>query len=189
MTTHDEARDRAEANRALARARRDHLRERPLRVRGQANPPDSARVRAVRDKLRGDQPPMFQVMELAMNEPTDSRRPGSPRSEKLARQLTSSKDGPESGKAELHRRIAAHARRLMVEGRYSSINVFADRVGLAQSYVHQVLKGERTPGFEFMVALHRGLGVDANELLDNDPPRRWFQPLECHLTWEPKLGK
>jgi transcriptional regulator with XRE-family HTH domain len=77
----------------------------------------------------------------------------------------------------------------MVEGRYSSINVFADRVGLAQSYVHQVLKGERTPGFEFMVALHRGLGVDANELLDNDPPRRWFQPLECHLTWEPKLGK
>jgi hypothetical protein len=51
--------------------------------------------------------------------------------------------------------MAAHARRIMVEGRFTSINAFADHVGLARSYVHQVLKGKRTPGLEFMVALHR----------------------------------
>jgi transcriptional regulator with XRE-family HTH domain len=73
----------------------------------------------------------------------------------------------------------------MVEGRFQSINAFADRVGLAQSYVHQVLKSQRTAGLEFMVALHRGLGVDANELLDRDPPARYFQPLQCHVSWEP----
>ena len=83
----------------------------------------------------------------------------------------------------LRRRIAAHARRLMIEGTFPSVMAFAGRIGLAPSTVHQVLKGERTPGLEFLVALHRALGADANELLDEDPPARWFEPLEYHVTW------
>ena len=125
-----------------------------------------------------------------MSEPNDPGRPTRTASAKVRRPTTTRDAGAAaSGKQELLLRIAAHARRLMVEGQFASINAFAKRIGLAQSYVHQVIKGDRAPGFEFMVALHRGLGADANELIDRDPPARWFQPLECHVTWEPKLER
>ena len=121
-----------------------------------------------------------------MSEPNDHGRPNRTRPTKAGQPRSTSRTAaPTNAKQELHQRLAAHARRLMVEGGYSSISAFANRVGLAHSYVHQVLKGERTPGLEFVAALHRGLGVDANELLDRDPPARWFQPLECRLIWEP----
>ena len=121
-----------------------------------------------------------------MSAPNDRGRPNRTRPTKAGQLRSTSRTAPPAdAKQALHYRIAAHARRLMVEGGFPSINAFADRVGLAQSHVHQVLKGERTPGLEFMAALHRGLGVDANELLDSDPPARWFQPLECRLIWEP----
>jgi len=121
-----------------------------------------------------------------MSQPNDQKRPNRTRPTKAGQPRSTGRTGPPAqAKEEAHHLIAAHARRLMVEGGFSSISAFAHRIGLSHSYVHQVLKGERTPGLEFMVALHRGLGVDANELLDSDPPARWFQPLECRLIWEP----
>lgn len=80
--------------------------------------------------------------------------------------------------ARIRARIAAHVRRLFVEGEYASAAAFARALRIDVAQVWRVLTGERTPGLLLMVALHERLGADLHQVLGKDPPRRWFQPIK-----------
>jgi hypothetical protein len=79
--------------------------------------------------------------------------------------------------ARLRARIAAHTRRLFVEGDYASAGAFSRALGIDLAQVWRVLTGERTPGLLLLIALHEGLGADLHQVLGKDPPKRWFKPL------------
>lgn len=88
--------------------------------------------------------------------------------------------------ARLRARVAAHARRLFIEGKHRSMPAFAKALGIDQAQVWRVLTGERTPGIGFIVALRAGLGLDLNQVLTKDPPPKWFRPLARRpaIVWE-----
>lgn len=71
-------------------------------------------------------------------------------------------------------RIAAHIRRVMYEREWKAADV-CRATGVAASNLSKLLAGEDDRiGLDFVLALHRGLHIDANVLLDHDPPRRFF---------------
>lgn len=67
-------------------------------------------------------------------------------------------------------RIAAWARYLMRKHHISSGNELAKRLGLSGPTVALVLKGDRTPGLDFLVRLHRVFHESADVMLDSAPP-------------------
>jgi transcriptional regulator with XRE-family HTH domain len=71
-------------------------------------------------------------------------------------------------------RIAANMRLLMWEQRFDSVAGMADALGMSRSALGRYLKGERTPGLDVLLLVHRKLGVSLDYLSDRDPPREWF---------------
>jgi hypothetical protein len=62
---------------------------------------------------------------------------------------------------------------------------FSEKLGIGLPQVWRVLTGKATPGMNFLVAMHEGLGADLNEILTEDPPKRFFQPLQRRIIeWE-----
>lgn len=86
--------------------------------------------------------------------------------------------------ARLRDRIAAHARRLFVEGQYRSMAAFSRALRVDDGQVWRVLTGERTAGIAFLLAMHKNLGADLNIVLATDPSRRWFRPLSRRPVFE-----
>lgn len=80
-------------------------------------------------------------------------------------------------------RIAAHIRRVMHEREWKAADV-CRATGVAASNLSKLLAGEDDRiGLDFVLALHRGLHIDANVLLDHDPPHRFF--LQGQLSGRP----
>lgn len=86
--------------------------------------------------------------------------------------------------AQIRARIAAHVRRLFVEGQHRCAMAFARTLGIDNAQVWRVITGERTPGLLFLTAMHKQLGVDLNAVLTRDPPRKWFKPLRPAFEWD-----
>lgn len=74
----------------------------------------------------------------------------------------------------VRRRIAAHLRRVREEGGYESDAAMAREAGLSRAAMNRALKGERTVGLDFLLAVHQRLGVSIDLLVDDDPPARFF---------------
>lgn len=73
-------------------------------------------------------------------------------------------------------RVAAHVRRVIKERDYSQADVVR-KTGLDPGNVSKLLSGaDDRIGLDFVVAIHRGLCVDANVLLDDDPAAEFFLP-------------
>lgn len=73
----------------------------------------------------------------------------------------------------LRRRLAAHLRRLIFERGWNQARV-AKELGVTTPTVSTILANKRGMGIDVFARLHKQLGVDANELLDSDPPERFF---------------
>jgi hypothetical protein len=86
--------------------------------------------------------------------------------------------------ARIRARIAAHARRLFVKGKYRSALALSRALHIDHAQVWRVLTGQKTPGLRFLIALHRRLGADLNVIPTKDPPRRWFKPMRPAFEWE-----
>lgn len=71
-------------------------------------------------------------------------------------------------------RIAAHVRKVMEERDISQADL-ARTTGVDAGNLSKLLRGvDDRIGLEFVLALHRKLHIDANVLLDHDPPRKFF---------------
>ncbi len=71
-------------------------------------------------------------------------------------------------------RIAANMRLLKWENRFDSDAAMAAVLGMSRSALGRYLKGERTPGLDVLLLVHRKLGVSLDWLSDRDPPKEWF---------------
>ena len=71
---------------------------------------------------------------------------------------------------EARTRILAWARHEMKKHGLPSGNALAKRLGLAGPTVTSVLAETRTPGLDFLIALHRTFHESADVMLDSDPP-------------------
>lgn len=73
-------------------------------------------------------------------------------------------------------RIAANMRLLKWEHRFDSDAAMAAVLGMSRSALSRYLKGERTPGLDVLLLVHRKLGVSLDYLSDRDPPKEWMDP-------------
>jgi transcriptional regulator with XRE-family HTH domain len=73
-------------------------------------------------------------------------------------------------------RIAANLRLLKHQHRFDTDAAMAAELGMSRSALGRYLKGERTPGLDLCLLVHRRLGVSLDWLVDRDPPREWFDP-------------
>src|SRR4051812_35666329 len=55
---------------------------------------------------------------------------------------------------------------------------FADRLQLHEGTVSNILTGKTEAGFDVALALNRKLRVEAEYLLNEDPPAEFFQPIK-----------
>ena len=67
-------------------------------------------------------------------------------------------------------RIAAWTRYLMRSRGYANPTEMARKLGVTRPAVSTVLRGTRTPGLDYLVKLHRVFHIQADVLLDEDPP-------------------
>jgi transcriptional regulator with XRE-family HTH domain len=74
----------------------------------------------------------------------------------------------------VRRRIAAHLRRVREESRFPSDAAMAAEAGVSRSAMNRALKGERTVGLDFLLAVHANLGISIDLLVDDDPAPEWF---------------
>ncbi len=65
-------------------------------------------------------------------------------------------------------------RLLKWENRFESDAAMAAVLGMSRSALGRYLKGERTPGLDVLLLVHRKLNVSLDWLSDRDPPREWF---------------
>lgn len=77
-------------------------------------------------------------------------------------------------------RLAAWLRheikRRAISGESPSQRQIAEKLGLSHAYLSRILTGVQTAGLEVLIRLHRVFHVDANVLLDDDPPSDFFRP-------------
>lgn len=71
-------------------------------------------------------------------------------------------------------RIAAHLRRKMHELGLSKRGL-AKQIGITPPSLVKILNATRNVGTAVLVKIHRNLHIDLNQLVDIDPPRRFFQ--------------
>lgn len=83
----------------------------------------------------------------------------------------------------VRRRIAAHLRRVREESEFPSDAAMASAAGVSRSAMNRALKGERTVGLDFLLALHAHLELSIDMLVDQDPAAKWF------VEQEPRAGK
>lgn len=83
----------------------------------------------------------------------------------------------------VRRRIAAHLRRVKQESGFASDSAMAAAAGVSRSAMNRALKGERTVGLDFLLALHANLDISIDLLVDDDPAPRWF------VEQEPAQGR
>lgn len=80
-------------------------------------------------------------------------------------------------------RVAAHVRRVMDERRISQADMVR-LTGVDAGNLSKLLSGaDDRIGLDFVLLLHRKLHIDANVLLDHDPPRQFF--LDGQLSGRP----
>ena len=72
-------------------------------------------------------------------------------------------------------RIAAHLRQAMKERDLSAADV-CRATGLAPSTISRMLNDDSRIGLDVVLAINRGLHIDANRLLNHDPPAEFFPP-------------
>ena len=83
----------------------------------------------------------------------------------------------------VRRRIAAHLRRVREESEFPSNAAMVSAAGVSRSAMNRALKGERTVGLDFLLALHAHLELSIDMLVDQDPAAKWF------VEQEPRAGK
>lgn len=65
-------------------------------------------------------------------------------------------------------------RLLKWEHRFKTDAAMAAVLGMSRSALGRYLKGERTPGLDVLLLVHRNLGSSMDWLCDRDPPKEWF---------------
>jgi transcriptional regulator with XRE-family HTH domain len=75
----------------------------------------------------------------------------------------------------LRLRLAAHVRRIMHERGWHQSRL-ARELDVTTPTISTIVSGRRSVGLDVFAKLHRKLGINANELLDLDPPDRFFDP-------------
>lgn len=74
-------------------------------------------------------------------------------------------------------RIAANLRQMKVEKfEFKSDAAMGRRIGLSRDAVNRALKGEKTVGLDFLLAVHRKLHVSLDWLVENEPDQHWYDP-------------
>lgn len=76
----------------------------------------------------------------------------------------------------LRERLAAHLRQVMEQRGWSQADLGRALGSLGTGFVSRLLSAERTMGLDIFARLHIKLGLDANMLLDEDPPAHFFKP-------------
>lgn len=66
------------------------------------------------------------------------------------------------------RRLREHVAAALDEFRLNAA-ALAKRIGVRPSTISSILSGDRTVGFDVFIKLHKGLGLSANYMLDEDP--------------------
>lgn len=75
----------------------------------------------------------------------------------------------------LRGRLAAHLRQEMERQGWAQADL-ARALRCHPSVVSHLLLADRTMGLDLFARVHSRLGLDANRLLDEDPPARFFEP-------------
>ena len=70
------------------------------------------------------------------------------------------------------KRITAWTRYLMGIHSIETGAELARRLGLSEATISLVLRGDRTPGLDFVLKLHRVFFVSLDAIVDSDPPAR-----------------
>ena len=78
-------------------------------------------------------------------------------------------------------RLLGHLRSLMAEHKLD-ISATARRLGVSQGTVSAILGEDRAIGFDVFIKMHRGFGVSANYLLDEDPEPAQPQEVDAKRT-------
>jgi hypothetical protein len=76
---------------------------------------------------------------------------------------------------ELEARVCAHIRQQMVERRLG-VNAMGRKLGMKGGTLSKILWGERGLGSGYIMTVHRALSIHGNILLDEDPPKRFYEP-------------
>lgn len=76
---------------------------------------------------------------------------------------------------QLRLRLAAHLRKAMSDRGWNRSDL-SRALGVAATggAVYRIIAGKRTMGLDLFALLHTKLGLDANKLLDEDPPAKYF---------------
>lgn len=76
----------------------------------------------------------------------------------------------------LSHRLVAHMRQIMARHGWSRY-ALAKKIGVSSSHLTRCFLGERGVGIDVFYALHTKLHIEADVLLHDDPPERFWRPL------------